>query len=72
MRDTVNNFIKNAKSGDVYRTGFGVGSSSDTFSITTRGSNNLQIRSSNGRQVQMNRENVKKWIMNGATLIKRT
>lgn len=70
LSNTISDFMKNAKDGDVYRIGGGVGSGGDTFSITGSGSK-MKIRSSRGRSVLMNRTNVKSWILNGATLIKR-
>ena len=68
---TVTEFIKNAKAGDVYQLGGGIGSAGgETFEITERGGGKLYIRS--GRNsVQLSRENVKKYIANGARLIKR-
>ena len=70
---TVTEFIKNAKEGDVYQLGGGFGSAGGaTFEIVTRGgSGKLYIKSGRNNAVQMSRENVKKYISNGAKLIKR-
>ena len=70
LSNTISDFMKNAKDGDVYRVGGGIGSRGETFSITGSGSK-MKIRSERGRSVLMNRANVKSWIMNGASLIKR-
>ena len=70
MTKTITDFMKNAKDGDVFRTGGGIGSEGETFSITGSGSK-MKIRTERGRSVLMNRANVKSWIANGATLVKR-
>ena len=68
---TVTEFIKNAQAGDVYRLGGGFGSGGSEMEIVERGNGKLYIRSGRGNAVQLSRENVKKYIRNGATLIKR-
>ena len=70
LSNTISDFMKNAKDGDVYRTGTGIGSGGETFSISGSGKR-MKIRSGRGNGVLMNRANVKSYIMNGASLIKR-
>lgn len=70
LSNTISDFMKNAKDGDLYRVGGGIGSGGETFSITGSGSR-MKIRTERGRSVKMNRENVKSWLLNGAALIKR-
>lgn len=72
-RVTIKSFIGNAKEGDVYRIGAGLGDSGgSTFQIVhyNRSPNKLGIKG--GRNtVALNSTNAAKWIVNGATLIKR-
>lgn len=71
-KEIINSFINEAKEGDVYRSGSGVGSSGGEFEIL-KGKNGLMIgwKNSRYRPVEMSRSNVEKFISSGATLIKR-
>ena len=73
-RDTVKQFLADAQAGNVYSTGAGVGSGSAQFEVVdyNRSPNKLGIRGVNGNRqpVALNSANAKKWISNGATLIK--
>lgn len=72
---TVSEFIKNAKAGDVYRLGGGFGSGGAEMEIIERGygsSAGLYIKQERGNPLKLSRENVKRYISNGAKLIKRT
>lgn len=72
-RDTVNRFMNEAKAGNVYAAGHGIGSSGSQFEIVhfNRSPNKLGLRWSNtGRPVALSRSNVEKFISNGARLIK--
>ena len=70
-REIVSRFMQEAKAGNVYSLGAGIMSGSgETFEIVhyNRSPNKLGIRSG-GRAVAMSRENVARYIMNGATLV---
>lgn len=69
-RNTVSRFMNEAKAGDVYRTGVGIGSRGDQFEIVSynRSPNKLGIRSG-GRTVALSRGNVESYIGNGARLV---
>lgn len=72
-RSIVSRFMSEAKVGNVYSIGGGFGSSGgDRFSVVSfnRSPNKMGIRSG-GRTVAMSRENVAKYISNGATLVGR-
>lgn len=73
-RETLNRFMKEAKEGDVYSVGGGVGSAGGSqFEVVhyNRSPNKLGLKWKNGRgqAVAMSRENVEKFISNGATLV---
>lgn len=71
---TVSDFIKNAQAGDVYRLGGGFGSGGSEMEIIERGyglSASLYIKQERGNPLKLSRENVKRYISNGAKLIKR-
>ena len=69
-RAIVTRFMNEAKEGNKYRLGGGVGSGSEDFEIVhfNRSPNKLGIRSG-GRTIAMSRANVAKYISNGATLL---
>ena len=72
-RSIVSRFMSEARPGNVYSIGGGIGSSGgDRFSVVSfnRSPNKLGIRSG-GRTVAMSRENVAKYISNGARLVGR-
>ena len=65
--------MKNAKEGDVYTTGGGVGSAGSKFKVVrSRGKLGLAWERDGYylRPVQMSRQNVEKFISNGAKLVK--
>jgi len=75
IRDTVSSFMKNAREGDVYKCGGGVGSAGGArFKVTThRGAKALAWLHPDGhysRPVQMSRTNVEEFIRNGVELEK--
>ena len=73
IRETVSRFMKNAKEGDVYTTGGGVGSAGSKFKVVrSRGKLGLAWERDGYylRPVQMSRQNVEKFISNGAKLVK--
>ncbi len=71
VSQTISKFMENAQIGDVYSTGNGFGSLGSTFTITERGNGKKMIKAGHGNPVQMSRENVRKYIANGATLVSR-
>lgn len=70
-RDTVKRFISEAKVGNVYATGTGVGSSGSTFEIVqyNRSPNKMGIKDGSGRPVALSSTNLVGYIKNGAHLI---
>lgn len=76
IRETVSRFMKNAKEGDVYTTGGGVGSAGGTKFKVVRSRGKLGLAwEKDGyylRPVQMSRQNVEKFISNGAKLVRGT
>ena len=75
VRETVSRFMKEAKEGDVYEVGGGVGSKGgQKFKVTTsRGKPALAWESEDGyyrQPVEMSRANVEKFISNGAKKVK--
>ena len=74
-RDTISSFIKNAKAGDVYSQGAGIGSTGGQFEIVSyrRSPNGLGIRAvnSNRRVVALTSSNAASFLTNGATLVRR-
>lgn len=65
--------MKNAKVGDVYSVGVGFGSQGgQRFEVTSRGSKMaLKWQGSNRNAVKFDRNNVRSFISNGATLVSR-
>ena len=73
-RSIVSRFMSEAKVGNIYSMGGGIGSAGgERFSIVSfgRSPNKMGIRSSSGRTVAMSRENVASYIANGARLVGR-
>ena len=72
-REIISGFMNDAKEGDVYSVGGGVGSSGGSrFKVTkSRGKLALQWENSRYKPVEMSRTNVEKFLRNGATLVKR-
>ena len=72
-RETVTRFMQNAKAGQTYQTGGGIGSGGGTFEVVdyNRSPNKLGLRYEGMRPVAMSRANVEKYIAGGATLMKR-
>ena len=72
-RSIVSRFMSEARPGNVYSIGGGIGSSGgDRFSVVSfNRSPNKMGRRSGGRTVAMSRENVAKYISNGARLVGR-
>ena len=74
IRETVSRFMKNAKEGDVYTTGGGIGSAGGIKFKVVRSRGKLGLAwEKDGyypRPVQMSRQNVEKFISNGAKLVK--
>ena len=73
-RAIVSRFMSEAKVGNIYSIGGGIGSAGgERFSVVSygRSPNKMGIRSSSGRTVAMTRENVSSYIANGATLVGR-
>ena len=72
-RETVTRFMNEAKAGDVYKTGAGFGALGGTFEVVpyNRSPNKLGIKAGNFRPVAMSRANVEKYLVNGATLMKK-
>lgn len=72
-REIISGFMNDAKEGDVYSVGGGVGSSGGSrFKVTkSRGKLALQWENSRYKPVEMSRANVEKFLKNGATLVKR-
>jgi len=74
VSETVSRFMKNAKIGDVYSVGGGVGSQGgQRFEITSKGSRGMGLKwlDSNRQSLKFDRNNVKSFIANGATLVSR-
>lgn len=69
-RAIVTRFMNEAKEGNKYRLGSGIGSGGEDFEVVhfNRSPNKLGIRSG-GRTIALSRANVAKYIANGATLI---
>ena len=73
-RAIVTRFLSEAKEGNVYSVGAGIMSGGgDSFEIVhfNRSPNKLGIRSG-GRTIALSRANISKYIMNGATLIRKS
>lgn len=74
-RAIIKEFMSDAKVGNVYRSGSGVGSGGEEFEIVSynRSPNKMGIRSvGSGRTVALNSQNVTGYIKNGATLLRRS
>lgn len=74
VSETVSRFMKNAKVGDVYSVGGGVGSKGGVrFEVTSKGSKGMGLKwqDSNRQALKFDRNNVKSFIANGATLVSR-
>lgn len=73
--ETVSRFMQDAKTGDVYSAGGGIGSSGAQFEVVAfnRSPNKMGLRwtGGNSRPVALSRANVASFIANGARLIKR-
>lgn len=71
----VNSFLADAKPGNIYSTGNGIGSSGAQFEVVSfnRSPNKMGLRwtGSNRQPVALSRANVASFISNGAKLIKR-
>ena len=69
VRNTVSNFIKYARDGQIWKTSGGFGSSGNTFEIVKH-RNGLGLRWTNSnRTYELNRKNVEEFIFQGVTLI---
>lgn len=71
--ESVSMFMKNAKIGDVYSVGVGFGSQGgQKFEVVSRGSKMaLKWQGSTRHAVKFDRNNVRSFISNGATLVSR-
>lgn len=72
VRETVTRFINEAKVGNVYKVGTGIGSSGGDFTVVShRGGLGIKAVGSNRQPIKLTRSNVMQYIKNGATLIRR-
>lgn len=72
--ETVTRFLNEAKAGNVYSTGAGIGSAGAQFEVVSfnRSPNKMGLKwsNSNTRPVALSRANIANYIANGARLIK--